>query len=574
MAEKPTYEALEREVRDLRKEISDLNLSIEDQQTKLEDRLKFEKDLRERIWKEVQEELIFEKFLSGVSETLANIPSRKIDQGIKDILRLTAVMFVFDRGSIMQYSEDFAEIHATHAWAKEGLPELFDFSVDRTFVSKDHVPWLTKKILRKEIVFFSDLDDLPSEAELDKRWFHKLGVNSGISIPHFVEGSFLFTLTFSSSLRKWARPEAVIHRLTRLCEIFSNAILRKNADKEMERALSEIRELKDRLQKENILLQSEISTISERHPEIIGESDSMKAVFAGIEQVAHRNTTVLILGETGTGKELIARAIHGNSERKSRPMVTVNCGALPPTLVEAELFGREKGAYTGALSKQVGRFEIANGSTIFLDEIGELQMELQVKLLRVLEQGMFERLGSSKTIRVDVRVIAATNRDLPKAIREGRFRQDLYYRLNVFPIQIPPLRDRADDILPLVRAFVSEFSVAMGKRFDTILKTSLDAMHRYSWPGNIRELRNVVERGMIVSTGSTLVFEIPKKTHSEATWDCTLVEVERKHILKVLEKVNWRIRGKNKAAEILGLNPGTLYSKMKKLRIMPPRSRS
>ena len=283
--------------------------------------------------------------------------------------------------------------------------------------------------------------------------------------------------------------------------------------------------------------------------------------------MARTESTVLLLGETGTGKELMARAIHRMSGRKDRSLVTINCASLPPTLIEGELFGREKGAYTGALTKVIGRFEIADGATLFLDEIGEIPFELQSKLLRVLEAGQFERLGSTKSLHTDVRIIAATNRDLSGEVASGKFRRDLFYRLNVFPIVIPPLRDRPEDIPPLVWAFVKEFQKRMGKEIETISSKSMEALQAYSWPGNVRELRNMVERAMIVGTGKTLVIPVPEVLPSEIQATDNLEDTERKLILKVLKKTGWRVAGPGGAAKILGLKRSTLYSKMKKLGI-------
>jgi transcriptional regulator with GAF, ATPase, and Fis domain len=263
----------------------------------------------------------------------------------------------------------------------------------------------------------------------------------------------------------------------------------------------------------------------------------------------------------------MARAIHNLSSRKGKTMVKVNCAALPATLIESELFGREKGAYTGALTKQIGRFEAANGSTIFLDEIGELPLELQAKLLRVLQEGQFERLGSTQTINTNVRVVAATNRDLAQAVKEGKFREDLYYRLNVFPISVPPLRERKEDIPVLIWAFVREFSAIMGKSVESISKTCIDACQRYSWPGNVRELRNVVERAMILSKSPTLHLELPRIPGATASHATTLNDIERQHILTVMKNTGWRVRGKGGAAEVLGLKPTTLDSKLQKLNI-------
>jgi transcriptional regulator with GAF, ATPase, and Fis domain len=275
---------------------------------------------------------------------------------------------------------------------------------------------------------------------------------------------------------------------------------------------------------------------------------------------------VLLCGETGVGKEVFAEAIHSRSSRSGRMLVKVNCAALPPLLVESELFGREKGAYTGALARQIGRFDVADQSTIFLDEIGELSLEVQAKLLRVLEEGRFERLGSPRTISVNVRLIAATNRDLAEEVRKGHFRQDLFYRLNVFPIRIPPLRERLDDIPVLTWMFVEEFAGRMGRKITRIPRKSIDALRRYSWPGNVRELRNVIERSVIVSPGETLrVARLQELQTTSRT--LTLAESERAHILRVLEKTLWHVKGPHGAAGQLGLKPSTLYTRMQKLGI-------
>jgi len=283
--------------------------------------------------------------------------------------------------------------------------------------------------------------------------------------------------------------------------------------------------------------------------------------------VANIDTTVLVLGETGTGKELLAQTVHNLSHRKKRPMILVNCAALPSNLVESELFGHEKGAFTGAHSKRIGRFELADDSTLFLDEIGELSLELQAKLLRVLQFNQFERLGGNKTITTDVRVIAATNRDLLQLVNSGEFRMDLYYRLNVFPIVVPPLRNRKEDIPELIRFFVKEFCVKMGKQIGTISQNSMQKLQNYHWPGNIRELKNIIERAMIVTTGSIQKIELPEPHTSVNTRVRALVDIQRNHILDVLNTTNWRIRGKNGAAEILGLKPTTLEAKMARIGI-------
>jgi formate hydrogenlyase transcriptional activator len=297
----------------------------------------------------------------------------------------------------------------------------------------------------------------------------------------------------------------------------------------------------------------------------------LKKVLHQVEQVASTDATVLILGESGTGKELLARALHNISNRNERPLVKVNCSALPANLIESELFGHEKGAFTGAISKKVGRFELADKGTIFLDEIGDLPLELQPKILRVLQEGEFERIGNPKTLKVDVRIIAATNRKLSEEIKNGNFREDLYYRLNVFPIFIPPLRERKEDIPLLINYFVNNFSRKVGKKIETISQGMMEQMMEYSWPGNIRELENIIERAVITNEGSKLILNeiLPKKVmFSSADAELkTLEDMERQHIIKVLEKTNWQVSGDKGAAKILGIKRTTLEARIKRLNI-------
>jgi formate hydrogenlyase transcriptional activator len=305
---------------------------------------------------------------------------------------------------------------------------------------------------------------------------------------------------------------------------------------------------------------------------LIGHSPAIEGIRRLILELADTPASILIVGETGTGKELVATHIHELSARRGRIMVRVNCSAIPSTLMESELFGREKGAFTGALARQIGRFELADHSTIFLDEIGELPADVQVKLLRVLEERQIERLGSPRGVHVDVRIIAATHRNLDKRIGEGSFREDLFYRLNVFPITVPPLRDRVEDIPLLVWRFVDEFSKMFGKRIETISREDMAVLQRYSWPGNIRELRNVVERAMIVSTGTQLALPLPSVSRPAEKRSLKLNDVEKEHILSVLDSAGWRIRGAAGAASLLGLKPTTLEARMAKLGLTRPKS--
>ena len=348
------------------------------------------------------------------------------------------------------------------------------------------------------------------------------------------------------------------------------------ARKAMEEAYEEIKKLKDELYRENVALKAEIDQAS-MFEEIVGSSKTLKKVLEDVVKVAPTDSTVLITGETGTGKELVARAIHKRSRRAGRAFIRVNCAAIAPSLIASELFGHEKGAFTGATQRREGRFEMAAGGTLFLDEVGELPEETQVALLRVLQEREFERVGGNKTLRSDVRVVAATNRDLEEAIRAGKFRNDLFYRLNVFPIAVPPLRNRRDDIPRLVEAFVREFSKLMAKKISSIPQKTMTALQRHDWPGNIRELRNVIERGMIISRGESLEVELPTAVASipelskpSDSTETTLADVERRHILDVLEQTNWKIGGKGGAAERLGMNRTTLQGRMLKLNIHRP----
>ncbi len=354
-----------------------------------------------------------------------------------------------------------------------------------------------------------------------------------------------------------------------VAQILANALLRKRSEQKLRHALAEVKQLKDRLHQENVYLRQEANLLH-GHDHVVGQSPALKQALAQVEQVARTDASVLLLGETGTGKELMATAIHNLSSRRERTMVKVNCAALPATLVESELFGREKGAYTGALSKQIGRFELAHNSTIFLDEVGDLPPDVQVKILRVLQEGQLEHLGSPKPIHVNVRVIAATNRDLHRLVREGRFREDLFYRLNVFPIIVPPLRERRQDIPLMVWAFVEELSKALGRTVRAVAKESMEALQRYPWPGNIRELRNIIERAMIINAGPTLHVAAPGASDSTSAKSLAMEDVERAHILHTLELTQWRVRGKEGAAALLRLKPSTLESRMAKLGIRRP----
>ena len=340
-------------------------------------------------------------------------------------------------------------------------------------------------------------------------------------------------------------------------------------------AFQEIAALKEQLSQEKAYLEEEART-EHRFGEIVGGSAALCRVLKQVETVAPTSSTVLICGETGTGKELIARALHDLSPRRKRTFVKLNCAAIPTGLLESELFGHEKGAFTGAISQKVGRFELAHGGTIFLDEVGDIPLELQPKLLRVLQEQEFERLGSTKTVHVDVRLVAATNRDLTAMVADGDFRNDLYYRLNVFPVSLPPLRERHDDIPPLVRHFTQHFARRMGRRIETIPSEVMEALLDYPWPGNIRELQNVIERAVILSSGASLqvplsdLHPVDASAGGTANATVTLADAEREHIVNALRETGWVVGGPKGAAARLGMKRSMLYWKMKKLRITRP----
>jgi len=412
------------------------------------------------------------------------------------------------------------------------------------------------------------------------------GAKSVLCVPvvqHGRQGGILYlennlaTEAFTSErvemMRVLSSTAAIALETARLYEEMKREVARRTeAERAARDALAELKVLKDRLEAENVYLQEEIRT-QHNFEEIVGESPVLLDVLGEVERVAPTDATVLVFGETGTGKELFARAIHSRSPRRDRPLVKVNCGAIAPGLVESELFGHVKGAFTGALQARTGRFELADKGTIFLDEVSELPPETQVKLLRVLQEREFEPVGSSRTIRVNVRVIAASNRQLDEAVRAGRFRADLLYRLNVFPLQVPPLRERIDDIPLLVAFFLGNLSKRLGKPLEAVSRRSLERFAAYSWPGNVRELQNVVERAAILATGpvveiaSNLLAPTPPERAAPSASSGTLEDMEREHILTVLKGTAGVIEGPRGAAGVLGMHPNTLRSRMKKLGI-------
>ena len=519
---------------------------------------------RKQHFEDLQYSLRFEDLLASLSATFINLPSEQIDDKIVAGLHDVGEYVNCDEVFLIQFKSHPAETRITHGWFRFGEQRDLQFDPDKFM---ELFPWAASHLRQEISVVFGSLDDLPKEAEFELEYLKQAGLSSAVVVPLMLDNK-LQALLFAQCLRDHPWPDYLVQQVQLAAQIFFNALQRNASDKKLHVALTEISQLKDHLEAENIPLQHEIE-IHSSHEEIIGSSPALKSVLGQAEQVAAQDSIVLIQGETGTGKELVANLIHKMSRRLGKKMIRVNCAALPATLIEAELFGREKGAYTGASSKQIGRFELANHSTLFLDEIGDLPMELQSKLLRVLQEGEFERLGSSQTVKVDVRVIVATNRSLAEQVAAGEFREDLFYRLNVFPIEMPPLRERRTDIPALVWSFVREFGDTMGKSIDKISKNTMKQLQAYEWPGNVRELRNVIERSMILNQNGVLSVQLAKPggNGNVRPTSQTLTGVETHHIESVLEQTGWRVRGDGGAARILGINPTTLDSRMKKLGI-------
>jgi formate hydrogenlyase transcriptional activator len=500
----------------------------------------------------------FDELLGEFVVSLDTVDSAK--RWVDEALRALGERIDVDRVEVFSAASNGSLRALVHRWASEG-GEL-RLSLEQS----DQFPWLTARVRGGDAVHFASPSQLGEDAAVDRDSCERYMVASALVIPLRAGGELSVLCLTSGRARAW--PDRTVERIRAVARAVVAALAFARSQRALNASLAESGRLREQLAAESVPRPE--PDAESRHRNIVGRSAALRRALGQAEQVASTASSVLLLGETGTGKELLARAIHDLSERRARSMVKVNCAALPPTLIEAELFGRERGAYTGALSRQDGRFEIADGSTIFLDEIADLAPEVQVKLLRVLQEGDFERIGSTQTRHVDVRVIAATNCDVAKAVREGRFREDLYYRLNVFPIRVPALRERREDIPLLVWAFVQEFAKSLGRPVESIRRGTMEALQSYSWPGNVRELRNMVERAMILHRGPTLRIDIPEVERSDASQGLKLEEVERRHVVTVLEMSGWRIRGKNGAAEMLGLKPTTLESRLEKLGIRRP----
>ena len=508
----------------------------------------------------------FQELVADVSTRLVTAPDERAAAIVQDCMRQVCELVEADRSTLFWLDLESDAISIEYMWGPE--------SDGIGTTTMDQFPNFAALHKASSAVRIDDVPNMPDEYATDKENLQRYGLKSFLALPLVVGGETVGGMTCGRLKQQKPWGEQVVQDLTVFAELFANYVLRLKSRQALDDALQQLTKAKDRLEAENVYLRHEIE-LTHGFDEIIGRSEAVLHSLQLVEQVAPTKTPVLIMGETGTGKELIARAIHELSDRCDRPLVKVNCAALPANLIESELFGHEKGAFTGADGAKRGRFDLAHGSTLFLDEIGEIPIELQAKLLRVLQEGEFDRLGGSKTIKVDVRLVVATNRDLAEAVRDGEFRSDLYYRINTFPILLPALRDRGDDIELLAQHFVRMHAPRLGRDVTEISAQMMNQLNRYAWPGNVRELEGVVQRALISSSGPVLSLAAPLMS-DESVEELDNVPVsdlkliEREHIVAVLEDAKWKISGDAGAAARLGIPPSTLRSKMKKLSIVRP----
>ncbi|MDX1561675.1 MAG: sigma 54-interacting transcriptional regulator, partial [Gammaproteobacteria bacterium] len=523
----------------------------------------------------VDRDVTFTTLMTRLSQDLLRAQGETINERIAAWLGEIGEIYLVDQISLWWLDAPSEMARRSHRWTKhEPAPKINETTDLNEF------PWIKSRLLAGETIVVASLDDIPADEGRDRGFLAQQNISAALGIPLQVDDALVGFGTFCAvdGEREW--PASIVSELTLLSNTLASAYHRTKTmqklrererelashQSELRQALESVSELTEQLKQENVYLRGEVR-LAHGHDKIVGNDPKLKKVLADVEKVAPTDVPVLILGETGTGKELIANAVHELSDRADRPLVSVNCAALSPSLIESELFGHEKGAFTGAHRPRKGRFELAHRGTLFLDEIGDLPMELQAKLLRVLQSGSFERLGGTETLTVDVRLVAATNRDLRAAIDAGKFRADLYYRISGFPIEIPPLRERRDDIPMLAEHFVRKHAARHGRNVDRISARSLRWLSEQQWPGNVRELEAFIERSLISMTGN--VFDLagpdpvtrpnqPAKLREESS----LRTAEKRHIEQVLEATKWTISGKGGAASILGIPPSTLRSKM------------
>jgi len=512
----------------------------------------------------------FHALVADLSSRLVKAPNDEADDEVVRCMALVCSYLRAQRAVIFWLKSEIEGAEVAYIYSPTGNP----FG---PVVPLKRYPGFASRLEKGNFVQIDDVAAMSKQYGIDQRSMLDVGAKSLLVLPLTADGEVVGGISFARTREQLAWRKHDINDMTVVAEIFANFVVRLRSRRALDDALNGLQRATQRLEAENIYLREEIE-LTHGFDDFVGQSRGVMRCLQLVEQVAPTRAPVLVMGETGTGKELIARAIHDLSDRKDRPLVKVNCAALPANLVESELFGYEKGAFTGADTAKRGRFDLADGSTLFLDEIAEIPIELQAKLLRVLQEGEFERLGGSETIRVDVRLVAATNRDLHRAVDEGAFRSDLYYRINTFPIDLPPLRDRGDDIQLLAEHFVRMHSQRLGRNVSEISAEMMHQLRVYRWPGNVRELEGIIQRALISSGGEVVELAEPLVEHSDSDDAPRIISstiadlklVEREHIVAVLEATNWKISGPAGAASQLGLPPSTLRSKMKKLSIERP----
>jgi transcriptional regulator with GAF, ATPase, and Fis domain len=516
-----------------------------------------------------------DRLIAELSATLIRIEADNVAAAVDDALQRAGDSLDVDRCLLIECIENNATVDAVFHWSRPALGAIegeADVAPIKTLLDGWHGT-------QDAMIFERIPEDLPVDvlAAIADDVVPRITMTSAVVIRVMIPGIDGVTCLLVAGLvaehRRW--PEQVVERVRRVAGILASALARRRGLQALHQSQIEIARLRAQLVDD----EDSPEVAAPRSPiagfdDIVGNSPALRTALGLLQEVATTDSTALLLGETGTGKELFAKALHIRSARRQFPIVSVNCAALPPTLIESELFGHERGAFTDAVAQRQGRFELAHRGTLFLDEIGDLPLELQAKLLRVLQEGEFERLGASKSRKVDVRIVAATHRDLGQAVAAGDFREDLYYRLNVFPIRLPPLRERREDIPALVWSIIRKRQRAMHRAVTRVPQNVMDALQRHPWPGNIRQLENVVERALIHSTGDTLVL-VPddlEEVETTAVADATsLSSIERAHIEKILRECGWRINGAGNTAERLGMHPNTLRFRMKKLGIVRSR---
>jgi transcriptional regulator with GAF, ATPase, and Fis domain len=508
----------------------------------------------------------FEHLLADLSTRFAGVPAERVDGQIDRALELLVGFLGTDRGTFLELLPEAGEVVVTHSWARPGVT-----TAARSMPVRARFPWYHERLRRGETLCFERLpDELPAEAVAERSYAVGLPMLSHVAVPLRVGGRRVCALLTATARRYRSWTEVDVGRVRMAGQILADAVYRRRLERELRESLDEVRSLQRHLEAGNEHRREAIESHA-GFERIAGRSAALREVLEQAAQVAPTDAAVLLLGETGTGKELLASAIHARSRRREGPLIKVNCAAIPPSLIESELFGHEKGAFTGATSAKPGRFELADGATLFLDEVGEIPLDVQVKLLRFLEDGEFQRLGAIRPRKLDVRLVAATNRNLELAIAKGGFREDLYYRLSVFPIQLPPLRDRREDVPLLVWDLIHRRQDELGRRIERVPESGMRALGRYSWPGNVRELGNVIERAIILSRSPELCLDAFLASQRALPGSSErLDDVERVHLQKVLERCRWRINGPGNAAEALGMHPSTLRSRLKKLGVARP----